>query len=99
MNYQQDNWTEWLSVVEFQYNNKKYVTTGYILFELSFGKHSWKGNLTIRMELPKLNNFLERLQRSWDKARISIDIVKKAMNKQFNKKKRNLQGLKIGDNM
>ena len=39
MNYQQDNWTEWLSVVEFQYNNKKYMTTEHTSFKLNFGRH------------------------------------------------------------
>ena len=51
------------------------------------------------MKLPKLEDFLEGLQRSWDKARISMNIAKEAMKKQFNKKIRNPQGLKIGDNM
>jgi len=51
------------------------------------------------MKLPKLEDFLEELQRSWDKSRISMNIAKEAMKKQFNKKIRNLQGLKIGDNM
>jgi len=51
------------------------------------------------MELPKLNDFLKGLQKSWEKAKISMDIVKEVMKKQFNKKKRNLQGLKEGENM
>jgi len=36
VNYQQDNWTKWLSAAEFQYNNKKYTATGYTLFKLNF---------------------------------------------------------------
>ena len=51
------------------------------------------------MELPKLNDFLEELQRSWNKARISINMAKEAMKKQFDKKRRDLQELKVGDNM
>ena len=51
------------------------------------------------MELPKLNDFLKELQRSWDKVKISMDIAKEATKKQFDKKIRNLQGLKVGDNM
>jgi len=39
VNYEQDNWIEWLAAVEFQYNNKRYITTGNILFELNFGRH------------------------------------------------------------
>ena len=52
---------EWLLVAEFQYNDKKYITTGYILFKLNFRRYLWKENLTIKMELPKLHNFLEGL--------------------------------------
>ena len=37
VNYQQDNWTEWLAAVEFQYNDKKHMATGQTLFELNFG--------------------------------------------------------------
>ena len=39
VNYQQDNWTEWLSAVEFQYNNKKYAATVCTLFKLNFERH------------------------------------------------------------
>ena len=51
------------------------------------------------MELPKLEDFLERLQRSQKVVKKSIEIIKETMRKQFDKKKRNLQGLKAGDNM
>ena len=50
------------------------------------------------MELPKLENFLSRLQRSQKEVTKSIEIVKEAMKQQFDKK-RNLQELKAGDNM
>ena len=40
VNYQQDDWTEWLAAAEFQYNNKRHVATGWTPFELNFGKHS-----------------------------------------------------------
>jgi len=39
MNYQQDDWTDWLATVEFSYNDKKHVTTGKTPFELNFGRH------------------------------------------------------------
>ena len=39
VNYQQDNWTEWLVAVEFQYNNKRHTATGRTPFELNFGRH------------------------------------------------------------
>ena len=52
MNYQQDNWIDWLTTAEFQYNNKKHVAMGRTLFKLNFGRHPWKGNLMVQMEIP-----------------------------------------------
>ena len=39
VNYQQDDWTEWIVVVKFQYNDKKHVATGQIPFILNFERH------------------------------------------------------------
>ncbi len=39
VNYQQDNWTDWLAIVEFQYNSKKHTTTRRTLFKLNFGRY------------------------------------------------------------
>ena len=47
MNYQQDNWTDWLAAAEFQYNDKKHVATGRTPFELNFRRHSWKEDLMV----------------------------------------------------
>ena len=65
------------------------MTIEYILFKLNFGRHSWKEDLTMKTELPKLEDFLKELQRSWEEAKRSITIVKEAMKKQFDKKKQN----------
>ena len=45
VNYQQDNWTEWLAATEFQYNDKRHIAMDKIPFELNLRRHSWKGNL------------------------------------------------------
>ena len=39
VNYQQNDWMNWLATAEFQYNDKKHATMGKILFELNFGRH------------------------------------------------------------
>ena len=51
VNYQQDNWTDWLAVAEFQYNDKKHVATERILFELNFKRHPWKRDLMTQTEI------------------------------------------------
>ena len=87
VNYQQDNWTEWLVAAEFQYNNKKHAATGYTLFELNFRWHPWKGDLTVQTEFPKLEEFLIGLQKSWEEATKTMDKTKEIIKKQFDKKR------------
>ena len=52
VNYQKNNWMDCLSTAEFQYNDKKHAATGRTPFELNFGRHSWKGDLMMQMEIP-----------------------------------------------
>jgi len=40
------------------------MATGRTPFEPNFGRHSWKGNLMVQMEFPKLEAFLTGLQKS-----------------------------------
>jgi len=56
-------------------------------------------NLIVKTELPKFENFLKKLQRSWRAAKKSIEIAKTAIKKQFNKKRQNPQELKAEDNV
>jgi len=64
MNYQQNNWTDWLVAAEFQYNDKKYMAIGRIPFELNFGRHSWKGDLIVQTGIPRVEDFLIGMQKS-----------------------------------
>jgi len=52
VSYQQDDWTNWLAAAEFQYNDKKHAATEKTLFELNFGRHLWKGDLMVQMQIP-----------------------------------------------
>jgi len=64
VNYQQDDWTDWLAAAEFQYNDKKHAATGKTPFELNFGRHPWKGDLMVKTDIPQVEDFLSGLQRS-----------------------------------
>ena len=72
---------------------------GQTLFMLNFGRHPWKDNLMVQTEFTKIEEFIIGLQRSWKEATKSIEAAQEAIKKQFNKKQRNSQGLKEGDNM
>jgi len=90
---------EWLTTAEFQYNDKRHTATEQNPFKLNFEQHSWKGDLTVQMEFPKLEEFLIGLQKSWKKATKAIDMPKEMMKGQFDKKRQNPQELKEGDDI
>ena len=99
VNYQQDNWTELLAAAKFQCNNKRHVATGRTPFELNFGRHLWKGDLVVQSEFPRVEEFFTGLQKSWEQTMKSMEEAQKNMKRQFDKKRWNSQGLKIGDNI
>jgi len=99
VNYQQDDWTNWLAAAEFQYNDKKHAATGKIPFELNFGRHPWKGDLMVKTNIPRVKDFLSGLQKSWEQATKAMEEAQRNIKKQFDKKRRNPQGLKPGDHM
>jgi len=68
-------------------------------FELNFGRHSWKGDLIVKTNIPRVEDFLSGLQRSWEQATKAMEEVQKNMKRQFDKKRRNPQELKIGDHV
>jgi len=99
MNYQQDDWMDWLATAEFQYNDKKHAATGRTPFELNFRRHPWKGDLMVQTGIPRVEEFLIGIQKSWEQATKAIEEAQRRMKKQFDKKRQNPQGLKIGDNV
>jgi len=99
VNYQQDNWTDWLSAAEFQYNDKKHVATGKTPFKLNFGRHPWKGDLMVQTEIPRVEEFMKELQKSWEQATNAMEEAQKNMKRQFDKKRRNSQGLKVDNHV
>ena len=99
MNYQQDDWTNWLATAEFQYNDKKHAAIGRTPFKLNFGRHPWKGDLMVQTVIPRVEELMKELQKSWEQATNTMEEAQKNMKKQFDKKRRNPQGLKVCNNI
>ena len=53
----------------------------------------------IQMDIPRVEDFLIGLQKSWEQVTKAMEEAQKNMKKQFDKKRRNSQGLKVGDNV
>ena len=72
---------------------------GRTLFKLNFRRHPWKEDLIVQTDIPRVEDFLIRLQKSWEQAIKAMEEMQKNMKKQFDKKRRNPQELKVGNNV
>ena len=61
----------------------------YTPFKLNFGQYLQKRNLIKETESPKLETFLEKLQKSWKIVKTLIEKTKEEIKKQFDKKRQN----------
>jgi len=91
INYRQDDWTKWLVTAEFQYNDKKHAATEHSPFYMNYGRHPWKGNLTVEMEIPSLEDLLKKMETMREKAKIAME---RMMKRQYDKRTCQSQGLK-----
>jgi len=53
----------------------------------------------VQSEIPRVEEFLAELQKSWKQATKIMEEAQKNMKRQFNKKRQNLQGSKVEDNV
>jgi len=68
-------------------------------FKLNFGRHPWKGDLVVQTEISQVEEFLIGLQKSWEQVTKVMEEAQKRIKKQFDKKRQNLQRLKVGNNV
>ncbi|HYT45078.1 MAG TPA: hypothetical protein VEP90_22315 [Methylomirabilota bacterium] len=97
MNHLQDDWSDWLSLAEFQFNDHIHTATKEMPFYLNYGRHPWKGDISLeKVNTAAVNTYLDQLQEARAKAKEAIAQLimnmKTAYDKGLRKKK-----IKIND--
>jgi len=97
VNHLQDDWSDWLSLAEFQFNDHIHTATKEMPFYLNYGRHPWKGDISLeKVNTAAVNTYLDQLQEVRAKAKEaiaqSITNMKTAYDKGLRKKK-----IKIND--
>ncbi|PFH45083.1 hypothetical protein AMATHDRAFT_130838, partial [Amanita thiersii Skay4041] len=99
VNYEQDDWANWLSIAKYQYNDKIHSaftdgTTGETPFFLNYGRHPWKGDIKLSMtQNESAKDFAKQLQSVCSHARQAMEKTIQKMTYQDDSKNK----LKIGD--
>ncbi len=63
VNHLQDDWSDWLSLAEFQFNDHIHTATKETPFYLNYGRHPWKGDISLeKVNTAAVNTYLDQLQ-------------------------------------
>ena len=54
---------------------------------MNYGRHPWKGNLTVEMEIPSLEELLKKMEITREEARTAMEKTKDIMKRQYNKRR------------
>jgi hypothetical protein len=50
MDWHQDDWQEWIAIMEFAYNDKKHTAMGYTPFFIKYGQHPNMGTEKLKRQ-------------------------------------------------
>src|SRR6266436_5788114 len=74
ISHRQDDWADWLPLVEFAYNNKVHVATRWTLFELDAGQHPCLGVEPTRTStVEAADTFVRRLDHAQEEAKAALE--------------------------
>ena len=98
INFQQDNWADWLPCAEFAYNNKANTSTGYSPFFINYGRHPNTGaNTRKEVKSQSAIEFAQELAKIWEETECALKISAEQMKKFYDRKRGNARVYKPGD--
>ncbi|KAF8697266.1 hypothetical protein RHS03_07783, partial [Rhizoctonia solani] len=73
------NWSTWLPLAEYAYNNAKHAATGKMPFELVYGRNPVLSPSNVPANVPKANQVANTLAQEWKEAESALRMTKERM--------------------
>ena len=87
IDHRQEQWPDWLGMVEFAYNNKIHIATKILLFKANYGQDprmGFEGRRKGKYEV--VGKFVERIKKIQKEAKAVLEKVQEEMKKFANKR-------------
>ena len=98
VNHHQSDWSEWLAMAAFSYNNKVHTSTGYSPFYLNKGFHPNSGtNVPREFKNETVEEFVERMKKLREEAESSLKAAQEMMKRYYDRKRSDSKKYKVGD--
>jgi len=97
-NYHQTDWSEWLPLAEFAYNDKVQSSTGHSPFYVNYGYHPRKGTgfrREVKAEAAK--DFAEWMRKTREEVESALKRAAEDMKRFYDRKRNESHNFKIGD--
>ena len=73
VNHRQNNWSEWLAMVEFAFNNKVHTTTKILPFKVNYRREPRMGfDIRKKGKSEKAEEFARRMKERHEEARVVL---------------------------
>jgi transposase InsO family protein len=96
--YHQSDWSEWLPLAEFSYNDKTQMSTGHSPFFLNYGFHPRKGTGYRReVRVEAVQEFADRMRKTRAEAESALKKAAEDMKQFYDRKRSESYNFKIGD--
>jgi len=98
VNHRQNNWAEWLAMVEFAFNNKVYTVMKMSPFQVNYGREPRMGfDIRKKGKNEKAEEFVKEMKERYEEARAALVKVQEEMKKQADRSRKEAEEYRVGD--
>ena len=98
INHRQDDWSEWLPLAEFAYNNRIHSATHRTPFEIDCGQHPRMGIEPHRStKAEAVEKFIENIKRTQEETQAALKQAAEEMSRYYNRHRGKQSVFKVGD--
>ena len=98
VNHRQSDWNEWLSCVEFSFNNKAHTSTGFSPFYVNYGLHLNMGtNPRKEVKSQGAVDFAEKMKKVHEEAGAALSLMQETMKKYYDRSRQPAHEYQVGD--
>ena len=98
INHRQNNWSEWLAMAEFAFNNKVHTVTKTSLFQVNYGREPRIGfDIRKKGKNEKAEEFAKEMKEKHEKARAALVKSQEEMKRQADRSRKEVEEYRICD--
>jgi len=98
VNHKQNNWSEWLAMAKFAFNNKVHTATKMSPFKVNYGREPRMGfDIRKKGKNEKAEEFARKMKERHEEARVALVKTQEEMKRQADRNRKEAEEYRVGD--